>query len=88
MNVTTHSLWKAGPGSVLCIFVKEFVKPRLSKSFTASQLRNSSPPVMRLLRSDGITFKKKNPDSYGGKNYTPPLWKFHLWPERLEDKEC
>lgn len=35
-----------------------------------------------------LRLKKKKPDSYGGKNYTPPLWKFHLWPERLEDKEC
>lgn len=60
MNITTYSLLKAGPGSVLCNFVKEFVKPRrLSKSFTASQLCNSSPPVMRLIRSDGIPFSKK-----------------------------
>lgn len=54
VNVTTDRLWKAGPASVLCVFDKEFGKPRLIKSFIASQLGNSSPPVMRLLHSVSI----------------------------------
>lgn len=78
---------KPGPGSVLCVFIKEFGKPRLSKSFIASQLRNSSPPVMRLLRSASIPFWKAQILNQAGRImlylYENAIYDLNFWKTRI-----